>query len=71
MIKFLLIMQICSLVEKECLPPIKDTDVYSTYYECSTVGYLRALKIIDEIGEDLVNQVRIQAHFTCKEVNEL
>jgi hypothetical protein len=71
MIKFLLIMQICSLVEKECLPPIKDTDVYITYYECSTVGYLRALKIIDEIGEDLVNQVRIQAHFTCKEVNEL
>jgi hypothetical protein len=26
---------------------------------------------MDEIGGDLVNQVKIQAYFTCKEVNEL
>jgi len=71
MIKFMLIMQMCSLVEKECLPPIKSTEVFNSHYECSRVGYIRALKIIDEIGEDLVNQVKIQAHFTCKEVNEL
>ena len=71
MIKFMLIMQMCSLVEKECLPPIKSTEVFNSHYECSRVGYIRAVNIMDEIGEELVNKARIQAHFTCKEVNEL
>ena len=50
MIKFMLIMQICSLVEKECMPAFKHPHLYDSHYECATVGYLNSIKTMDEIG---------------------
>ena len=68
MIKFMLIMQICSLVEKECMPAFEHPHLYDSHYECATVGYL---KTMDKIGEDLVNSTKIHVQFACEEVDEI
>ena len=70
MIKFMLIMQICSLVEKECMPAFKHPHLYDSHYECATVGYLNSIKTMDEIGQDLVNSTKIHVQFACNEVNQ-
>ena len=67
--KFLLIIQICSLVHTECLPPQKIYPMYSSHYDCSTGGYLRGLTIIRELGQEEVNKAKIYIHFTCQKLN--
>ena len=71
MIKFMLIMQVCSLVEKECMPAFEHPHLYDSHYECATVGYLNSIKLMDKIGADLVNSTKIHVQFACDEVNEL
>ena len=67
--KFLLVIQICSLVNAQCIPPQKIYPMYSSHYDCSTGGYLRSLTIIRELGINEVNKSKIYVNFMCKELN--
>ena len=71
MIKFLLVMQVCSGVHMDCMTKFETSPLFNNYYECSTVGYLRSLKIMDEMGGDFVNRAEIQIKFKCNKINEL
>ena len=71
MIKYILILQICSLTAKDCIEPVRMPDPYDSHYECATVGYLKSIKTMDQIGEDLVNSTKIHVQFACEEVNEI
>tara|TARA_R110000822_G_scaffold13544_4_gene48080 strand:+ start:728 stop:940 length:213 start_codon:yes stop_codon:yes gene_type:complete len=68
--KFELIMVICSALYGECSSPAKQMPLFTSHYECATVGYLRALKILDSMGEDLVNNNKIIISFNCNDIIE-
>ena len=66
---FLLVIQVCSLVAMECIPPREQIPLFYSHYDCASAGYLRSIKILDEIGGDIVNQTKTHIQFTCVETN--
>tara|TARA_R110000796_G_scaffold67457_1_gene154934 strand:+ start:42 stop:257 length:216 start_codon:yes stop_codon:yes gene_type:complete len=70
MIKFLLVLKICSGVHMDCMSQFEHNPLFNNYYECSTVGYLRSLKIMDDMGVDFVNRAEIQVRFKCEKTTE-
>jgi len=65
--KFELLMIVCSVLAGECSQPVKQVPLFTSHYECASVGYLKALKILDNIGADLVNNNKIVISFSCEE----
>ena len=60
-------MVVCSVLANECSQPAKQVPLFTSHYECASVGYLRALKILDSMGADLVNNNKIVISFSCEE----
>tara|TARA_R110000744_G_scaffold33386_1_gene78379 strand:+ start:142 stop:354 length:213 start_codon:yes stop_codon:yes gene_type:complete len=65
--KFELLMVACSILVGECTQPTKQVPLFTSHYECITAGYLRSLKILDSMGEYLVNNNKIVISFVCEE----
>ena len=66
--KFLLIMQVCSAMHMACMNE-KPAGEYKTHFDCATAGYLNAMGLTREIGEEIVNRDRITVKFECKPFN--
>ena len=64
--KFLLIATICSQIHLECLPPVEHSQHYISHYDCATAGYLNAMGLMRELGEDEVNRSQITVQFKCQ-----
>ena len=69
--KFLLIATICSQIHLECLPPIEHSQHYRSHYDCATAGYLHAMSLMREMGQDFVNEEQIVIGFKCRPVSEI
>ena len=65
--KFLLIMQVCSALHMSCMDPM-EVGIYKTHFECATAGYLNAIGLTREVGEEISNRDRITIKFECKPV---
>ena len=63
--KFLLIMQVCSTIHLACMEEMT-MGIYKTHFECATAGYLNAMGLMRELGEDEVNRNKITIQFKCK-----
>ena len=70
MIKFLLIMQVCSSVHMDCMPQFEQSLLFETHSSCVMSGHLSSMRMINDMGEDFVERARIQIKFNCKKVNE-
>jgi hypothetical protein len=46
-----------------------DAGEYKTHFDCATAGYLNAMGLTREIGEEIVNRDRITVKFECKPFN--
>jgi|TARA_R110000744_G_scaffold244999_2_gene361780 hypothetical protein len=66
--KFELLMMVCSVIASECSKPSTHLPLFNTHYECATVGYLKALKIVDSLGADIVNNNKVIVSFRCAEI---
>ena len=64
MIKFMLIMQICSAVHMNCMDE-KPIGVYSSHYDCVTAGYINAIGTTQNIGPEEVEKNKIVIKFSC------
>ena len=62
--KFLLIMQVCSAVHMSCMERMPVNE-YPTHFDCATAGYLNAMGLMRELGEDTVNKKLITVQFKC------
>ena len=68
MIKFVLILQICSGVMQTCLAPVKpDNTLYNTWQECGIQGYKSALEMI-KLDSKNTNKLKTYIRFECNEV---
>jgi hypothetical protein len=65
--KFLLIMQVCSALHMSCMDPM-EVGIYKNHFDCATAGYLNAIGLTREVGEDISNRDRITIKFECKPV---
>ena len=65
--KFLLIMQVCSALHMSCMDPM-EVGIYKTHFDCATAGYLNAIGLTREVGEEISNRDRITIKFECKPV---
>ena len=68
--KFLLIMQVCSAVHMSCMERMP-VDEYPTHFDCATAGYLNAVGMTRQIGEEVVNRDRITIKFECRAVGSI
>jgi len=68
MIKFLLVMQICSSLYGNCMPE-QLMDHHNTWAECSRQGTINTMATIDLLGDDYMNANRLFVTFTCRQVN--
>lgn len=69
MIKYILILQICSLTAKDCIEPVRMFDPYDSHYECALAGYEHSIDAFKIIGKDVINQSKSQVQFYCEEIN--
>ena len=65
--KFLLMMQVCSALHMSCMDSM-EAGMYKTHFDCATAGYLNAIGLTWEVGEDISNRDRITIKFECKPV---
>ena len=68
MIKYLLVMKICSGLYGNCMPE-QTMDHYSTWAECSRQGTINTMYTIDLLGDDYINTNKLYVTYTCREVN--
>lgn len=64
--KFLLVIQICSVVLQQCTEPLKIYPIYNSHYDCATGGFIRGLTALREIGQEEVDKSRIIVNFSCQ-----
>jgi len=68
--KFLLIMQVCSALHMSCMNEMPAGE-YKTHFDCATAGYLNAMGLMRELGEDTVNKKLITVQFKCKTFDQV
>ena len=64
--KFLLVIQICSIVAQQCTGSY-EVGRYKDHYDCATAGFINAMGTIREIGPEEVNANKLLVNFSCKE----
>ena len=68
--KFLLIIQGCSALSMSCMDPMEGGE-YKTHFDCATAGYLNAVGLNREVGQEVVSRDRITIKFECRPFNEI
>jgi hypothetical protein len=64
--KFLLVIQICSVVTQQCTGSY-EVGRYKDHYDCATAGFINAMGTIREIGPEEVNNNKLLVNFSCQE----
>jgi len=64
--KFLLVIQICSIIAQQCTGSY-EIGRYKDHYDCATAGFINAMGTIREIGPEEVNANKLLVNFSCKE----
>ena len=68
MIKFMLVMKVCSALTGNCLPE-HNAGVHNSWYECAIAGSLNTISAMQEIGEVEINDRKIFITFKCSAVS--
>jgi hypothetical protein len=72
MIKFTLIIWVCSFLGGQvCMPPIQSPVIYDSWYECSRAAHKESLKMMSNLGYDVVNKSQIAMKYRCKEASSI
>ena len=70
--KFFLILWVCSAINGSCMtPPIQKPQPFNSHYECVSVGYLDAMKMVQTMGKEIVEKNRFFVAFNCKPASSI
>jgi len=69
MIKYIMIIKICSALYGECMPEYQHRAVFNDWYHCAQSGLAETSLLMKEIGPEVVNRDQIAVTFVCKEVS--
>jgi hypothetical protein len=62
--KFLLTIQICSVLMQQCTEPFK-MGFYDSHYDCATAGFIQGLSGLREFGKEYTDEKRMLINFSC------
>ena len=65
MIKFLLVVKVCSALDGSCLPE-QSVAVHDSWYNCAIAGIEETKSLMEIIGEDLINRNKLVIGFSCQ-----
>ncbi len=71
MLKFILVLQVCSFLSGECKPAVQPTIVYNSWADCATDASVKSLELLRKEGKDNVNKYRLAVKFGCYPVNDI
>ena len=72
MVKFVLIMFICSSVAgNDCKLMSTPVDQFDTYHECAIYGYEYSTQLLKNFNSDFVDQYQAFTAFDCKETSTI
>ena len=60
-------MQVCSALHLSCMDEMTAGE-YKTHFDCATAGYLNAMGLTQELGQEEVDRSRITIKFECRPV---
>ena len=53
MIKFILTVQLCSIVHMDCMKEFQSNIVFNSYYECMVSGHQRSINTFKQYGRTI------------------
>ena len=65
--KFVLIMQLCSVLSGTCQEPYRPAIEFGTFYDCGISGYSIASSTIKKMDRDLIEKDKLYVRFGCME----
>jgi hypothetical protein len=66
MIKFLLVIKVCSALDGTCLPE-QPVSMHNSWYNCAMAGIGESTSLMHIIGEDLINRNKLVISFSCQQ----
>ncbi len=63
--KFLLTMQICSLIAGDCNHAIQRVMPFNSYHECIIAGHSHSMDVYKTLGSTFVNSNQTYVQFYC------
>jgi hypothetical protein len=69
MIKYIMMIKICSALYGECMPQYQHKVVFKDWYHCAQSGLSETALLMREIGPEVINRDKIAVTFICKEVS--
>lgn len=70
MFEYILLIQICSQIDKLCMQSITYPKPIENHYECLTKGYELGLETSKSLKQKDVNEKKIFVTFSCTEVEK-
>jgi hypothetical protein len=68
MIKFILVIKICSALDGDCIPE-QTIGLYDSWYQCAEQGTVETQQLMSLIGEKLINNNKLYVTFNCSVSN--
>ena len=70
MLKFVLLISVCSSLDGSCLYPFKADKLFNTHYDCAVAGYQHSQTLLRSFGKDRVNESKVIISFKCKLIED-
>jgi len=64
MIKFILVLKVCSALDGDCIPE-QTVGLYDSWYQCAEQGTVETQQLMSLIGEKLINNNKLYVTFKC------
>ena len=70
MIKYALIMAVCSNFYSNCMPPVTHNQTFDTFGECIITAYEESLIVLKSVDIKEVDEKQLYTKFMCKPERE-
>ena len=64
---FILILQLCSVIDGQCMPAIQNEKMFNNYAECAIYGYSASVEYLGKTDFIMINEHKLHVRFWCKE----
>jgi len=65
--KYFLLLWVCSAINGSCMvPPLQNSQIFNSHYECVMAGYLEGRQMVQAIGRIEIEKNRLFVAFNCK-----
>jgi len=68
MIKFILVLKVCSALDGDCIPE-QTVGLYDSWYQCAQQGTVETQQLMSLMGERLINNNKLYVTFNCSVSN--